>query len=220
MSEGQSKAARRLSSQGEDQPKIKISKFTLATNDNDGHYENEAGAGVKSQKTDREMKTKSITGSLSKLARQSWIGNSRSMSPGKKIVNGTHDIPATIADGVAESSVAAYLADDTTGSDSENRPRSARSRRGTVRRTKSRRPLSSILSKPPTEITLPNVPSIPKSFSTDRLPLSSAYTSSETLPSLPKSKSFDRFQGHGTETPRRKDELWGAFRALDGEFPK
>ncbi|KAL9598379.1 MAG: hypothetical protein Q9219_004541 [cf. Caloplaca sp. 3 TL-2023] len=39
-------------------------------------------------------------------------------------------------------------------------------------------------------------------------------------PTVPPSASIERFQWLGIESPRKKDELWGAFRTLDGDYRK
>ncbi|KAL8945018.1 MAG: hypothetical protein Q9216_000002 [Gyalolechia sp. 2 TL-2023] len=42
----------------------------------------------------------------------------------------------------------------------------------------------------------------------------------ERAPAVPTSASVDRLQGLGTESSRKKDDLWSEFRALDGDFQK
>jgi hypothetical protein len=86
---------------------------------------------------------------------------------------------------------------------------------------KSRRPLSAVFGRPKSFIgaeRVAAVPALPKSYSTDRLPLRSM--GQDKLPELPKNISKDRLHAMGGETPRRKDELWSNFRALDGDFQK
>jgi hypothetical protein len=68
----------------------------------------------------------------------------------------------------------------------------------------------------------PPVPAIPKSFSTDRLPLNShvqSPLSSSSVPPLPRNVSHENFKGIKTE-PRKKDELWTVFRTLDADLRK
>ncbi|KAF1978556.1 DUF1765-domain-containing protein [Bimuria novae-zelandiae CBS 107.79] len=66
----------------------------------------------------------------------------------------------------------------------------------------------------------PPVPPLPKSFSTDKLP---SYVRSPTspthIPPLPHIISPEKFKGPKTE-PRKKDELWTAFRTLEGDLRK
>ena len=177
-----------------------------------------------------ERKAPSVARSVSTLARKSWISKSRSPSPSPtktqlrketglaaestRHVNGTNpavDVKTSPLSGVE-------VSNNVREPSSNGHAKGSQSRRNSVL-IRSRRPLSSILSKaPPTEI--PAVPSIPKSFSTDRLPLSSVQSISSKIPAVPKSWSSERLQGLGAETPRRKDELWGVFRTLDGEHQK
>ena len=177
-----------------------------------------------------ERKAPSVARSVSTLARRSWINKSRSPSPSPtktqlrketglaaestRHVNGTNppvDVKTSPLSGVEVSNNAREPS-------SNGHAKGSQSRRNSVL-TRSRRPLSSILSKA-SSAEIPAVPSIPKSFSTDRLPLSSVQSISSKIPAVPKSWSSDRLQALGAETPRRKDELWGVFRTLDGEHQK
>ena len=176
-----------------------------------------------------ERKAPSVAGSISTLARKSWISKSRSPSPSPtktrrrkeaglgaestRHVNGTS--PAI---DVKTSLSAAEVKNNPQDPPSNGHAKGSVSRRNSVL-IRSRRPLSSLLSKAPISDT-PSVPSIPKSYSTDRLPLSSTQSTSSKPPIVPKSRSSERLQGLGGEVPRRKDELWGAFRTLDGEYQK
>ena len=177
-----------------------------------------------------ERKAPSVARSVSTLARKSWISKSRSPSPSPtktqlrketglaaestRHVNCTNpavDVKTSPLSGVE-------VSDHAREPSSNGHAKGSQSRRNSVL-TRSRRPLSSILSKAPLA-EIPAVPSIPKSFSTDRLPLSSVQSISSKIPAVPKSWSSERLQGLGAETPRRKDELWGVFRTLDGEHQK
>ncbi|KAK3708628.1 hypothetical protein LTR37_011350 [Vermiconidia calcicola] len=68
----------------------------------------------------------------------------------------------------------------------------------------------------------PAVPALPKSFSTDRLPSSqSGRLSPNSQVPMPRLLSTSqRTTTSGLTMPRKKDELWSAFRALDGDFAK
>jgi hypothetical protein len=68
----------------------------------------------------------------------------------------------------------------------------------------------------------PPVPSIPKSFSTEKLPLNSHVQtplSPSIVPPLPRNVSHENFKGIKTE-PRKKDELWTVFRTLEADLRK
>ena len=185
---------------------------------------------LKEEKTQgTERKVPSVARSVSTLARKSWISRSRSPSPSptktrlrKETGPGaesTHVNGTKPAVNVKSSPLsAAEVNNDAQAPSSNGHVKGSLSRRNSVL-TRSRRPLSSILSKATSSET-PSVPPIPKSYSTDRLPLSSAQSTSSQIPAVPKSWSSERLQGLGAETPRRKDELWGVFRTLDGEYQK
>ena len=176
-----------------------------------------------------ERKAPSVARSVSTLARKSWISKSRSPSPSPtktrlrketglapeltRHVNGTNHT----VDGKTASLSAAEGRNNVRDPSLNGHVKASLSRRNSVL-TRSRRPLSSMLSRAPLP-EVPSVPSIPKSYSTDRLPLSSA-PSTSSKPAVPKSWSSERLQNLGAETPRRKDELWGVFRTLDGEYQK
>lgn len=64
--------------------------------------------------------------------------------------------------------------------------------------------------------------SLPKSFSTERLPTySSDQPLSPTVPTpVPRLLSSEQIAKGGLKAPRKKDELWSVFRGLDGDFSK
>lgn len=70
----------------------------------------------------------------------------------------------------------------------------------------------------------PAVPSVPKSFSTEQLPLypqsDSPLTPTERVPPLPRNISTDKLGNKLKTEPRKKDELWTVFRTLEGELRK
>ncbi|KAF2033695.1 DUF1765-domain-containing protein [Setomelanomma holmii] len=73
-----------------------------------------------------------------------------------------------------------------------------------------------------TKTPTPPVPAVPKSFSTDQLPLNPQLQSPVTptnVPPLPRNTSHENFKGVKTE-PRKKDELWTEFRTLDADLRK
>ncbi|KAF3011076.1 hypothetical protein E8E13_011205 [Curvularia kusanoi] len=70
----------------------------------------------------------------------------------------------------------------------------------------------------------PAVPSVPKSFSTEQLPLypqsDSPLTPTERVPPIPRNISTDKLGNKIKTEPRKKDELWTVFRTLEGELRK
>lgn len=194
--------------------KVTISKFTLGSDEKDIETLPKPEAIKSSVNGNVAKKRRSISGSRLKLARQSRSSPSRSPSPSKRADFIPRAVqPCIPTDGEKDNSQA-FAAAASAASLVENGAVKGRPDDATIKRTKTRRPLSSVFSKGP------SIPPLPKSLSTDQLPLSQAYTSTKTPPSLPNSKSFERLQANGTESPRRKDALWGAFRTLEGDFQK
>lgn len=70
---------------------------------------------------------------------------------------------------------------------------------------------------------VPPVPAVPKSFSTEKLPLNTHQQHTPLspigIPPLPRNVSHENFKGVKTE-PRKKDELWTVFRTLDADLRK
>lgn len=68
-----------------------------------------------------------------------------------------------------------------------------------------------------------NLPSFPKSFSTEKLPNypqnHTPVSPTHVVPPLPRNVSTEKLKGVKTE-PRKKDELWTAFRTLDADLRK
>jgi len=218
-SDGYAHLARRLSIKPKPETKYIASKFTFTSDDDEPELSYDSQIRKNNTGADQGKKKRSVTRSISRIARQTWTGPPRSPSldtgrtperaPSEKDVLSNHRglEPQPVSTGV-------------NGSTMVNGHGQTQPQDGTVGRTKARRPLSSLMTIIPSEQNYPSVPPIPKSFSTDRLPLSHAHASSEVPPSLPKSRSFERLQANGIESPRKKDELWSAFRALDGDFQK
>lgn len=218
---GQDRLLRSLSNNSISGPTITISGFQLGPDDD----ETEIAYRPTSKKTIRatgfEVKPKSVSGSLARLKRQSWIASSRSPSPNKR--KPTEQRPSTAEGKIYSSSTNSPLTvspeiSNVTSTPHQHSP--VATEQHDIQRQRSRRPISSYLSMSSLSDASHRTPGIPRSFSTDRLPLSHAHTSSEKPPRVPDSKSFERLNAMGTESPRRKDELWSAFRSLDADFQK
>lgn len=209
---------RGLSLKSTAEPKITISQFTLSTTEDSSKFSSEADTKNKAIRADQVGKTRSVTSSVSRFARQSWIRPSRSPSPSRRRAQERNGNGGdALGDHPERDPLSTWAADGSTNAASHT---SGQPESESVRHTKSRRPLSSFISPKSSENRAPSVPPIPKSYSTDRLPSSSAHTSAEIPPNLPKSRSYERLQINVTESPKRKDDLWSAFRALDGDFQK
>ena len=209
---------------------LTISNFTIGPAPSPQIFADESKIPKEGTTKSPERQAPLVTGSISGLARKSWISKSRSPSPSptktklrKETGPGvelTHHVngasPAN--DLKTSSSSTAEVRDDASNPSLHIHVKGSLSRRNSVL-SKSRRPLSSFLSKAPLS-EIPSVPSIPTSYSTDRLPLSTIQSTSSKPPNVLKSRSSERLQGLGTETSRKKDELWSVFRTLDGEYQK
>ena len=172
---------------------------------------------------DRQRLRRSISGSLSKLTRRSWNSapQNSAASAGKTHMRLDRSDALGAGHGqerrVGESSSAGR--GEAWGIDGTNGKKEVM-RRDSLLRRKSRRPLSALISKDIGN-QLPSVPPIPKSFSTDKLQSTDYQGSITSMPALTSAPLFlERTGASGTETPRKRDELWSAFRNLDGEYQK
>lgn len=217
---GQNRLLRRLSTHSKSGPKITISGFQLGGDEDDPEIAYQPTLEDNIDDTTTGAKPKSVSSSLARLKRQSWMSSSRSPSPSTRKLSERR--PNT-ADGDAGRVLASSLPSDVPNAEETTTPNIGSPNQienHGVQRKKTRRPLSSYLSMTNINDAKSKTPSIPKSLSTDRLPLSHAHTSSEKPPSLPSSKSFERLNAFGADSPRRKDDLWSAFRALEADFQK
>jgi hypothetical protein len=163
--------------------------------------------------------------SLSKLRRKSWISSqSRSNSPTKQkeIINKSEESVkgAVPKESSKRRSLTSPLSipgtEDVTPKDANSKSR--------VLTKKAKRPLSTLFNTtngPRLSSSVPAVPQIPKSFSTDKLPITFALSpqSPSHIPPLPRNVSTEKLKGVKTE-PRKKDELWTVFRTLEGDLRK
>lgn len=203
-------------------PKITVSKFALGPRRGTGDLACESSNDSSKETLEPEIKRRSVSGSLTTFARKSWISASRSPSPNKReaSADGPHVKEPGSHNARPPSRSSAITRGDSKDSIKNGHVGTPFKRSSTIGK-QSRRPLSALLGRAPTLSDAPSVPSIPISYSTDRLPsLNYNPSSSERPPTVPKSISSERLQGMGSESPRRRDELWGIFRALDGDFQK
>ncbi len=217
---------RRKSFQPSKKPNITISKFALSARTGMDDTAYESGRTVKAKKSEKEPGAHSVTRSLSGFARKPWMSGSRSLSPSRR------DGPTPVEEGSVSSaptsghpsnlSKVLHNAEKLENGEVSNSTDSLL-RQGSVLSKKPRRPLSTFLQKTPTEPTLPRSPSftsLRKSLSSDKLStLSRSPLSSERVPPMPRSIS-DRSINLGLDMAKKKDELWTAFRNLDGDFQK
>ena len=178
---------------------------------------------------DIDGKGRSVATTLSSLARKSWMRSSRSPSPSKR-----KSIDAGSRGHIGGASGPNTPPETKTPPDlDETHPVpngpvvtsgnvSIVQRKSTTGNKAGRRPISAMLGRSQSYFhdNPPAVPSLPKSFSTDKLSSFAAGQASISREHLPRLPSTDRLQNSGTETPKKKDELWSNFRNLDGEFHK
>ena len=216
-------AQRRHSRLMKSAPKIAVQKYTVTEAPLDDKLSGLPKAHI-SGKANINSRSKSSS-SLSNLARRSsWIIGSRSPSPSPNRTSTTKDdnklSPANGQD-KSEKSVSAKKVPSPIDlleplgkavvADGELSPIK---RRGTFGSVKAKRPLSAIL----TAGNNAAASSLPKSFSTDRLPTSKIRPD---IPDLPAPMLRERVLVSALpDLPRKKDDLWGTFRTLDGEYAK
>lgn len=76
-------------------------------------------------------------------------------------------------------------------------------------------------SLPPSLASVPKVPQLPKSFSTDLLPSLVTQSSGDNVPApLPKLPPAEKHHMSPLSATKKKDDLWTQFRNLDAEFSK
>ncbi|KAL8720563.1 MAG: hypothetical protein Q9181_007892, partial [Wetmoreana brouardii] len=182
-------------------PKVAVSQFTL------GPPVETVDGELELQEARMNGKRRSMSRSLSRLARRSWISSPRSPSPPPS-ASKRQDTPHEAISGRKSLHTSRSLPSST--SDTENTSKGPKNQR---------RPLSTMVGKVSPVATVPSVPPVPKSLSTDKLPLVHNPTF-EIAPIVPNQISSERLQDSGTEVSRKKDELSSAFRALDADFQK
>ena len=173
------------------------------------------------KRPERITAKRSVSDSITKLARRSWIAASRSPSPApnrrrsriepqKPKEQTENNSPANIKE----------QRDNTGVEGSSKSTNEGLTRRSSFLGRAPSRQLGSFKRKKSTPET-PSVPPLPKSFSTDKLPSLKHRTSNlSDAPAVPSSASYERLRNLKAEIPRRRDELWSVFRSLDGDFSK
>ena len=229
-------AARKPSARLTKQPHIAVSQLAVieAPVGHDGASETPATADPPpTANTERKLRAKSSRSSLRSLKpRTSWLMlGSRSPSPSgrKSLAEGPPLAGSPLSqpsEQVEKPSTDAST--DAAGAPSAKDPAPTLQRSNTQGILKSKRPLSAFLGKSKSfGPSHPLAPPLPKSFSTDRLPSYGRHLDAPDLPPpsrrerfLLKAAATDPPAPPSTSAPRRKDELWTAFRQLDAEFAK
>jgi hypothetical protein len=171
----------------------------------------------------------------SRFRRRSWMPGSRSPSPRKSTApDSPVDGPAPSSKGVRagrRNSLRQSMTSDNAsdGKDKENRSRSTSLSRRLSNKLRGRT-LSTITDGVTSEDTTPVPPitsamivNLPKSFSTEKLPLSTLNRPipiADRIPPVPRAVSQERRRVSKAEPTRKRDELWTVFRNLDGDYQK
>ena len=212
-------SSRKAPTKQELQPQYTVSKFIVGADQTLEDVRYEPKGRDDTGTPEREPKTRSVSASISSFARKSWSTASRSPSPSPNKRQSRRDLDVA-QDGVKSPSVPTNVAHGVVNGTTKA-ANSGLLRRNSILSKRSNRPLSSLLRRESDRLGTPSVPPIPKSFSTDKLPsLKHKSSTISNPPALPASRSLERLNGQGTETPRKKDDLWNVFRNLDGEYQK
>ena len=173
---------------------------------------------------EREQARHSVTGAISKFARRrSWIGTPRSPSPSRdkrqsRVESEAHS-ETKGSDGSFQPVTQWNQEKDIISKSTQTNANGLERKSGSLAK-RSRRPLSSLLNRD-SAFDTPAVPPIPKSYSSERLHiLRHKKSDMSEVPRMPRSTSREKSQGSGTESPRKRDDLWSVFRNLDGEYSK
>lgn len=184
--------------------------------------------------------SRSVSGTIRRLARKSWLSPSRSPSPSredkeskrrekmkrKSFSKSTSDLVMQSTPAGEPSNSVSVPSEPPSGA-----KQSSPSRPGTMRRMSTgRRPLSAILSRSKTENDweIPRSPSVQSlrslrsKHSSDSLLVNKnvARMPSVKVPPLPTNALSDKGSSLSVDLAKKKDPLWGAFRSLEGDFQK
>ncbi|KAL9124012.1 MAG: hypothetical protein Q9217_006616 [Psora testacea] len=213
---------RRRSSSKRKTAKVSVSQFTIGPEEalDDAAYESQTIE--LAQTPERQKVGRSISGSISKIARRSWISASRSPPPSQSKRLSRQDKAANICPSTGPSwPVSGYepKVPNSHLNKFEDETGNTIIRETSLPAKRSRRPLSALWNTD-VGIQAPSLPAIPKSFSTEKLPSMNYNSSMVGAPGIPHAPSIERLPTAGTDSPRKRDELWSVFRSLDGEYHK
>jgi hypothetical protein len=171
----------------------------------------------------RDSKTKTVSESFATFARKSWLSSSRSPSPNRNIVKtAENDGPAasdskmtgTTITSTSQSVVPSTKLEASPTKISESPTKSRRISLG-PQKLKSR-PQSVLMNFTSFKSTNSSTSSLPRSSTDER---STPRTSTDKIPPVPKNSSLEKLIPVELP-PRRRDELWSAFRSLENDFNK
>jgi hypothetical protein len=175
----------------------------------------------------RDNKTKTVSESFATFARKSWITSSRSPSPNRiKDQQHTNDDGQYAGDSkmmgspIASSSRSVVpltkLDKPSPTKSSDSSPKGLLKAPTAIQKLK-QRPQSVLMNFTTFNSNNSSASSLPRSSIDNR---STPRTSTDKVPALPRTSSSEKLQNIAPEIPRRRDELWSAFRSLDHDFSK
>lgn len=170
-------------------------------------------------------KTKTVSESFATFARKPWISSSRSPSPNRNVEKetdqngGNEEYQKMTASSVSSSSPRRSLLpppkfEKLVPSKRSDSPPKQTSRTSTTLQKIRSRPQSVLMNLTNFSSANSSTSSLPRSSADNR---STPRTSIDKVPPIPLA---EKLQSLANETPRRRDELWSAFRSLENDFSK
>jgi hypothetical protein len=179
-------------------------------------------------KATRDNKTKTVSESFATFARKSWITSSRSPSPSRnRAKEAEHDGQNEGASRMTTSTISSSSPLRSMGPTpaleqpptvkSSDSPTKLPLQRKTALTKMKQRPQSVLMSFTTLNSANSSTSSLPRS-SLDNP--STPRTSTDKVPPVLKMLSTEKLQSFGLDAPRRRDDLWSAFRSLENDFSK
>jgi hypothetical protein len=175
----------------------------------------------------RDSKTKTVSESFATFARKSWITSSRSPSPNRIKDQQTDDdgqhagssskMTGSPITSSSRSVIPPTQLDKPSPTKSSDSPPKGLLRAPTTTQKLKQRPTSVLMNFTTFNSNNSSSSSLPRSSLDNK---STPRTSTDKVPALPKTSSNEKLQGQAPEIPRRRDELWSAFRSLENDFSK
>ena len=177
-------------------------------------------------KAARDNKTKTVSESFATFARKSWITSSRSPSPNRIKDQRTDDdgqnAGSSKMTGSSITSSSRSVVPQTQpekparAKTTDSPPKGLLRAPSTIQKLK-QRPTSVLMNFTTFNSNNSSSSSLPRSSLDNK---STPRTSTDKGSALPKQPSNENVQGKAPEIPRRRDELWSAFRSLENDFSK
>ncbi len=174
-----------------------------------------------------DNKTRTVSESFATFARKSWITSSRSPSPNRIKEQHTDEdgqhagdlsrMTESLMNSPSRSAVPPTKLDKPSPSKSSESPPKGLLRAPTTMQKLKQRPQSVLMNFTTFNSNNSSSSSLPRSSLDNR---STPRTSTDKVTGLPKNSSNEKLQNIAPEIPRRRDELWSAFRSLDNDFSK